>query len=97
MKTSNNVTIVDLSDGRRVCLSYGVAVAAFIPRGYCPYGCTPLTDSCGPHPYGYLKTARKWPVTSSKHTTAFCGPNATIVPDAVFVQLIAPIEAKGRD
>jgi len=34
MKESN-VQVVELSDGRRVCLSYGVIVAAFIPgRGY---------------------------------------------------------------
>lgn len=32
---SANVQIVKLDDGREVCLSYGVIVAAFIPgRGY---------------------------------------------------------------
>lgn len=32
---SNNLQTVKLSDGREVCLSYGVVVAAFIPgRGY---------------------------------------------------------------
>lgn len=32
---SNNVQTIDLSDGRQVCLSYGVPVAAFVPgRGY---------------------------------------------------------------
>ena len=37
MKTNNsgNVQVVTLDDGREVCLSYGVIVAAFIPgRGY---------------------------------------------------------------
>jgi hypothetical protein len=33
---SANVAIVKMSDGREVCLSYGVPVAAFIPR-YCGY------------------------------------------------------------
>lgn len=32
---SSHVDIVNLSDGRQVCLSYGVIVAAFIPgKGY---------------------------------------------------------------
>jgi hypothetical protein len=32
---SNNVSTVKLADGREVCLSYGVPVAAFIPgRGF---------------------------------------------------------------
>lgn len=32
---STNVDVVKLSDGREVCQSYGVTVAAFIPgRGY---------------------------------------------------------------
>lgn len=30
-----NVTIVNLNDGRSVCLSYGVPVAAFIPGRGC--------------------------------------------------------------
>lgn len=35
MTTSGNVQILDLSDGRQVCLSYGTIVAAFVPgRGY---------------------------------------------------------------
>lgn len=34
-KNSTHVDIVSLSDGREVCLSYGVIVAAFIPgRGH---------------------------------------------------------------
>jgi hypothetical protein len=35
MTRSHNVQIITLGDGREVCLSYGVIVAAFIPgRGY---------------------------------------------------------------
>jgi hypothetical protein len=33
MKTTANVTVVQLSEDREVCLSYGVPVAAFVP-GY---------------------------------------------------------------
>jgi hypothetical protein len=35
MPNTPNVSMVDLADGRRVCFSYGVPVAAFVPdRGY---------------------------------------------------------------
>ena len=35
MQMADNSSIVSLTDGRRVCFSYGVAVAAFVPgRGY---------------------------------------------------------------
>jgi hypothetical protein len=37
MKNSTHVDVVTLTDGRRVCLSYGVIVAAFIPKGSGPY------------------------------------------------------------
>ena len=39
MSNSANVSTVRLNDGREVCFSYGVAVAAFIPgRGYVKTG-----------------------------------------------------------
>jgi hypothetical protein len=97
---TTHVSVISLTDGRQVCLSYGVPVAAFIPadasiwRGtYSPaQALRDKTGFCG----GYVKTDRRWSVTTSRHANAFCGPNATTIPDDVFVRLIAPIEAKGR-
>ena len=80
-----NVTIVNLNDGRSVCLSYGVPVAAFIPYR------------------GYVKTDRKWSVTTSKHANQFCYSPiagkvaATTIPDAEFCALVSPLDCtKGR-
>jgi hypothetical protein len=92
---SNNTAIVDFADGRHILLSYGVAVAAFIP-----YGITEGIDLTWLAEHGqcrgYIKSARKWSTTTSRHVNAFCGPNATTVPDEVFVQLVAPLAVKGR-
>jgi hypothetical protein len=71
-----NTSTVRLTDGREVCLSYGVPVAAFVPGR------------------GYLKTARKYSTTTSRHANAYAGASATVVPDDVFCVLIEPIATK---
>lgn len=93
----SNTAVVELQDGRRVLLSYGVAVAAFIPADVQPNddpNCR--CPVCEANPHGYVTTDRKWSVTTSRHANAFCGSNATTVPDDVFVRLIEPVAAKGR-
>lgn len=72
----SNATVVNLADGRQVCLSYGVPVAAFIPG------------------QGYVKTDRKYSVTTSKHANSFAGASALVLPDAEFCKLVAPLATK---
>ena len=71
---SENRQIVKFSDGREVCQSYGVSVAAFIPGK------------------GYVKTARKYSVTTSRHANSYAGDRATILEDAAFRALIPELE-----
>ena len=73
---SNNVSVVKFTDGREVCLSYNVPVAAFIPGR------------------GYVKTDRKYSVTTSRHANAYAGDRATVLPDSEFCALVSPIETK---
>lgn len=70
---SSNVSIVSLSDGRQVCLSYGVPVAAFVPGR------------------GYVKTDRRYSVTTSRHANQFAGVRVVVVPHAEFAELISPL------
>jgi hypothetical protein len=70
---ANNSTIVKLADGREVCLSYGVPVAAFIPGR------------------GYVRTDRRYSVTTSKHANAYTERVGAILEDAEFRALIAPV------
>jgi hypothetical protein len=96
---SNTQSVVNLTDGRQVLLSYGVPVAAFIPADYCPYDADCKSrgiycEHCKDMPRGYIKTARKYSVTTSKHANAFAGDRATVLEDSEFCKLIAPIEAK---
>lgn len=72
---STNTMTVKLSDGREVCLSYGVPVAAFVPGR------------------GYIKTDRKYSVTTSKHANQYAGAKAKVIPDAEFRALVAPISS----
>jgi hypothetical protein len=72
-KTNGNSSVVALNDGREVCLSYGVPVAAFIPGR------------------GYIKTDRKYSVTTSRHANAYAGNVGQTVPDAEFRELVSPI------
>lgn len=72
-KSSANVAKVSLSSGLEVCLSYGVAVAAFVPGR------------------GYIRTDRKYSVTTSKHANQFAGHDSTVVPESEFRALIAPV------
>jgi len=71
-----STTTIRLDDGREVCLSYGVPVAAFVPGR------------------GYIKTARKFSVTTSRHANAFAGDSAKVLDDAEFCSLVAPIATK---
>jgi len=96
--TSNTAT-VRLTDGREVFCSYGVPVAAFVPRGtvlQAPASHTPeaVWWNENPLPCGYIKTDRKYSVTTSKHANAYAGQSATVVPDAIFVLLVAPVDCK---
>lgn len=70
----SNSTVVALSDGRCVCLSYGVPVAAFVPG------------------QGYVKTATKYSVTTSKHANAYAGKDATVLAADDFAKAIAPLK-----
>lgn len=69
-KSKANTTTVKLSDGREVCLSYGVPVAAFVPGR------------------GYVKTAARYSVTTSRHANQFAGHGATELPESEFRALI---------
>ena len=73
---TTNVQIVRLDDGREVCLSYGVPVAAFIPGR------------------GFIRTARKYSATSSRHATSYTGDSATVFLDEEFCRLVAPIATR---
>jgi hypothetical protein len=92
MKAKNNganVTIISFDDGREICLSYGVPVAAFIP----------LADSGTPgrpaqQVRGYVKSAAKYSATTSKHATQYAGKDATVIPFEQFAALVAPLEIR---
>lgn len=75
---ANNMQVVELSDGRRVCLSYGVIVAAFIPKGLSEH-------------YGYLRTNRHYSVTTSRHANQFAGKDSPTVADETLRALVEPV------
>lgn len=94
MKTnSSNVTIVSLTDGREICLSYGVPVAAFIPGGLDLPIVWPYPDRAIPR--GYMRTDAKYSVTTSRHANDYAGRDSAVVDDATFRALIAPVTGKG--
>lgn len=76
MKGSTNCTVISLDDGREICLSYGVPVAAFIPG------------------LGYVKTERKYSVTTSRHANSYAGDSVKVLSDHEFCRLIAPVATK---
>lgn len=43
---------------------------------------------------GYVKTARKYSVTTSRHVNSYAGDRALVLLDEVFCTLIAPLETK---
>ena len=103
MTTKPNVSIVRLDDGREVCLSYGVPVAARLPatqvcRACGAPDCEHLEDETMPRTQikGYIKTDRKYSVTTSRHTNQFTGPGATVVSDATLRRLILPVIGETR-
>lgn len=73
---SSNVSTVRLADGREVCLSYGVPVAAFVPGR------------------GYVRSAERHSVTSSRHANGYAGKGAPEVAADEFARLIAPVVAR---
>lgn len=91
---SQNMSEVHLSDGRVVCLSYGVPVAAFIPVDY--LHAQPNATEYQRKLHGYIKTDKRFSMTTSRHANMFCGLRACTVPDPDFVALIQPVMAKGR-
>ena len=73
---AKNCTTVTLTDGREVLVSYQTPVAAFIPGR------------------GYVRSAQSWSRTTSKHVSQYCGKpgqGCTVVSDAEFCTLIAPM------
>ena len=87
-----NVSTVNLSDGRVVTLSYGVAVAVFVPSFW-----SKLTEGTNHHPTGYLKTDRKYSTTSSRHAGLYArqnGSEARTVPHAEFRELVSPVQTE---
>ena len=73
---SNNVSEVRLSDGRIVCLSYGVPVAAFLPGT------------------GYVRRARRYSVTTSRHANSFAGSDSAAWSEEDFLKAIAPLDGR---
>ncbi len=84
---SNNYQVVKLADGREVCLSYGVIVAAFIPSDY--QSSHYAID--GSAKRGYLRTKERYSTTTSKHMNAFAGKDSPQVDDAILRALVAPV------
>ena len=84
-KNSIHVAIVKLSDGRQVCLSYGVIVAAYIPatlsRLHCETG-------------GYVRTEIRYSRTTTHHVNAFAGKDAPAIPHAELLTLCAPVVSR---
>ena len=73
---AQNTSTITFSDGRIICLSYGVPVAAFVPG------------------QGYVRTARRYSVTTSKHMNAFAGRTAPELDDVAFASVVSPLEVK---
>ncbi len=71
-----NTQVINLSDGRRVCLSYGVIVAAFLPG------------------QGYVKTAERYSVTTSKHANHFAGRDAPEMAHTALVTACLPVASR---
>lgn len=92
MASQANTSIVRFTDGREVCLSYGVPVAAFIPADFSRY--SDLTAADGSFVSGYIKTDRRFSVTTSRHANSYAGASAKVVPDAVFCALVAPLDCR---
>lgn len=81
-----NVTIVNLNDGRSVCLSYGVPVAAFIPGRGMVKTDRKWSVTTSKHANTFCRTQGY----SSKDETK-------MVPDAEFCALVSPLDCtKGR-
>jgi hypothetical protein len=80
----DNVQIVTLADGREVCLSYGVIVAAFIPKGI----------GVSVYDRGYLRTSRHFSVTTSRHANHFAGKDAPCLDHDQLVALCAPVKSR---
>ena len=97
---SANMQVIDLTDGRQVCLSYGVIVAAFIPADYRPNRAVMSNDARiwytmnDVQARGHIRTDARYSVTTSKHMNQFAGNDAPTVPDAVLKALCAPVVSR---
>ena len=91
MRNSANINVIKLSDGRQVCLSYGVIVAAYIPPAYGDklLGSTPL----GPL-HGYVRTVRRYSVTTTRHMNSFAGKDARSVAHSFLLDLCKPVTSR---
>ena len=85
---STHTAIIRLSDGREVFTSYGVIVAAFIPADY-----EPMHWPGGNRIAGYVKTATRYSVTTSRHANQYAGKDAEIIPQDVLEALCAPVQS----
>lgn len=90
-KSQANVSIVELSDGRTVCLSYGVIVAAFIPRSLVGFA---VPSGAYSGPFGYVRTDARYSVTTSRHANQFAGRDSATIPDADLKALCVPLVSK---
>lgn len=98
-----SITIVNLTDGRQVLLSYGAIVAAYIPMHlnshvHCQYHtCLPTEPCVHPRVYGHVKTDRRFSVTTSRHVGRWQDDQRAVaktVPHKLLLELCAPIESK---
>ena len=90
-----NVSTVNLADGRVVTLSYGVAVAAFVPADWPGFATGNFDQSAY---RGFVKTDRAYGSTSNRHANLYArqnGSTARAIPHAVFRELVAPIATEG--
>jgi hypothetical protein len=90
MAKSANMQIIDLADGRQVCLSYGTIVAAFLPATYDGPGADTARHALGKW-RGFVRTSESFSVTSSKHANQFAGKDTPRIPHNELVALCAPI------
>jgi hypothetical protein len=87
-----HVTIVEFDDGREVCCSYGVPVAAFVPAESGPS--LPLFDK---RYAGYVETDARYSSTTTRHMRQYSRRNGRTIPDAEFRALVAPVTGERGD
>lgn len=82
---STHCVEVEYSDGRIACFSYGVPVAAFIPKEWAAENDISI--------WGWVCTDVRYSVTTSKHMNQFAPKTARAeVHDQTLRKLIAPVK-----